>query len=112
MIRMMHTGKRIAIILENFITRPERRTFFSAKHSSSYFVRLNARMTRIPLSFSRRKRLTSSVSFCFLLKRGITSLTTIHASRAITGMIAKMMRASLALRKNAITVPPIMSIGE
>ena len=85
--------------------------FFSSNLASSYADLLNARITRIPESFSRTRWLSRSVSFCRFLKSGFTSFSTNAARPPITGSTEKIYSASRAFMISAITVPPTSSTG-
>ena len=110
-ITTVRKGIRPAMMRLAFKEMPVSFLLVTAKRSSSYRVRLKARITRIPLIFSRRIWLTLSTSFCILEYMGMMTAIRAPMITSRTGMIHRAIFSTSGLVRKAITSPPTSMMG-
>ncbi len=78
---------------------------------SSCCVRTKARITRMPVSFSRSTRLTSSILNCITRNSGTARAMRTPSTIAISGTIASSSADRTTSCRMAMNTPPISIIG-
>ena len=107
----INTGIKNAMIWFTLIETSVNASFAFVKRTCSSASRLNARMTRMPVKFSRRTRFKRSSRCCTVVKSGIAFQKISKMDTTSTGIAATMTSESLASFEIAIIKPPTNMIG-